>query len=715
MRVNLEETLLNTHLDCDSSTGKGLVKDYGYCCFAQFESRTKIQENILQMNLPPFAPYPPSKFRKQLVPEEWEACLDAWLSLSELNLRLDQKDFGNTAGKSPSLISFLKSYYHHQEPSNSPQKDKEHTLKKTCFVLTHRLLLGTPNPPPELLQWEFLADFSHAYTKTQSLDALLQTLWQRKGNQLEASAQNLASTLLKQLESPQPETALANLKQAAPFLHASPSVGKVLMTGSDFVDALSAAYSKGSTALRESLVTTTYLGILSLMKGDKPNYSLIFDHLYGMRTQAERGPAESLLADLVTNTPILSKLRTGISGKDADRAQNLAAALDKYRSPSLARVKKPSRRPTSKGKGKAPAAADTYGHNALSNDQHIHRMSLITQIQDLFPDLGSAFISRLLDEYSESVEEATAHLLDESLPPHLSALDRAAELPTPGLSASDRSQQAIEALAPRSTPPPERRNVFDDDDFDRLEVSASRMHTGRRNGNLTADAVLADRSNAPAKSAILSALAAFDSDDDERDDTYDEADVGGLVDSARPDGEDRRDVDVATDHANEEALFRAWSTDKGVFERSADARRAKGRAALKSETGMTDEAIEGWGIMLSRDPRRQRRLENKFSAFHGGQNEIGRSAYRREDDEDGTEDSEGGGPGAGRGRGRGRGGRGGGGAGRGRGRGGGGRGGNVAGAPGDKGTQIARQRKEARGSNRQAGRARKMARAGFAG
>jgi activating signal cointegrator complex subunit 2 len=122
---------------------------------------------------------------------------------------------------------------------------------------------------------------------------------------------------------------------------------------------------------------------------------------------------------------------------------------------------------------------------------------------------------------------------------------------------------------------------------------------------------------------------------------------------------------------------------------------------------MTDEAIEGWALMLSRDPRRLKKLELRFSNFSGGQRELIGSSWKADS---GTEDSDGGarggrggaggrrarGPGMGRGRGR----------------------GNPAGPTGEKETEVARQRKEAnKGStanhNRRDQRARKMARGGF--
>jgi activating signal cointegrator complex subunit 2 len=653
------------------------------------------------MSLPSLASYPPAQVRKDLGIDEWEACLDAWLSLSALYLRLGKSEFESAARKEQPLVPFLTSYYQvsaQERQQHGQTQGKEHTLRKTCFILTHRILLTTSHPPAPLLQWEFLSDFSHVYMKTQSLDLLLQKLWRSRHDDLDRSLQNFLSTTIKQLESSKPDAAEPSVKRIVPLLYSSHEAGAIALTSSELVDAMAAAYPRSSPELHKPLVSVLYYGLLSLTKGDKPNYSLLFDHLYGLKNQAG-GSEVSILADLVTNTSLLSKLRTTITGKNAERAQGLANTLSSLLSPSIARPKKS--RKVNKGKGKA--TADEFGHGAVSSEQNV---GFISQIQDLFPDLGSAFIARLWNEYHDDPEQVTARLLDDSLPDHLRSLDRTEELKYAKTNAQDAEQKRIDHLAPRSTPPPERRNVFDDDEFDRLEVDASRLHLGRKNAKLTADAMLDDRSAAPAKSAIFAALAAFDSDDDERDDTYDEADVGGTVDDARPAGEDSRDTDLGNQGENEEALFRAWRMDKGVFERSSDVRRSSARAALKSETGMQDEAIEGWAVMLGRDPRRLRRLEARFSAFSGAQPELERTSYR---DSEATEDSDNGAGGRG-----GRGGRGRGRGGRGRGRGGRG-GGNPAGPPSEGQTQAARQRKEARGSNRRDGRARKMARAGFPG
>ncbi len=269
-------------------------------------------------------------------------------------------------------------------------------------------------------------------------------------------------------------------------------------------------------------------------------------------------------------------------------------------------------------------------------------------------------------------------------------------------------------LAPRSTPPllPVRHNIFDDDDFDQLTVDTSRLHFGRRNPDKTADDILKDRSSAPQKSAILAALATFDSDDDERDDTYDIEDVGGTVDSATP-ANNPEEASADISGSAEEALFRAFKMNPSIFDRNAVTRRGKSRIALREEPGLTDEAIEGWALMLSRDDRRMRRLEAKLSSFSGTQEELAPTAWRTENAGSGTEESDGGvrvGRGANRGiwvR-------------SGRGRGGFGRDGNVAGPTGEKETEVTRQRKEANkrsraNHNRRDQRARKIARAGFPG
>ncbi|KAF1982037.1 hypothetical protein K402DRAFT_385342 [Aulographum hederae CBS 113979] len=658
------------------------------------------------MALPAPAPFPPASLRKEVLREEWGAFLDAWIILSEAYLQLPDGPFRQSAD---SLSNFLVSFFHEiaeDSGSSDVQIQKEGHLRRLSWLLCHRSLSQDP-VPEALLQWTFLADLSHALHRSNTLAGLFQGLWKRKSSHLEATFQKAKSALITKLESKNLAEAETLLTRLAPLFRASPDVARKFMTGSDLVDSLANSYVKASPVLRRKLTAFTYAGLQALTKGEKPNYSLLSDHIYSLKANNEtlqKSQQQSLISDIVTNTPLTTKFRDTLDTTEGNRARTLLSSLDSLRQPAMARPKKLVRRKIDKGKR---PMSDEYGHGAFGGEVHIHQMSLITQIQDLFPHLGSGYIVKLLDECNDNVEQVTAHLLDGSLPSHLENLDPSEQLPQPSSSGPTDQTRHLEF---GSTPPFTRRNIHDNDELDNLTVSASKLHFGRANTNGTADDLLADRTTAPNKAAILSALAVFDSDDDERDDTYDIADVGGTIDTSAGD-----DADADLRDNNEEALFRAFRMSPDAFGRDAATRRGKARTALRSETGMTDEAIEGWAVMVGRDPRRLRRLEAKFNTFAGQQNEVGRTAYR--ESPGGSEgEAEGSGidapRGGFRGRGGGRGGRGGVAPRRG--------GGNVAGPSGEQGTDAARRGKEASkgrraNHNRRNQRAKKVARAGFLG
>ncbi|KAK4611698.1 CUE domain-containing protein 3 [Fulvia fulva] len=652
------------------------------------------------MSLPPLAPLPPANIRLSLGPEEWEACLEAWLTLSELTLRLPASDFSTAASEKGSLPAFLTSFY--QEVAHLPPGDttfsssKAVRLRKLAFRLSSRALTEPSSTSPTLLSWTFLADFCHVHLKSSALRQQLNALWKAKSELLTPVIRKTKDSLTKLLEAKDVAGAMGYLSTLAPVLHASADMGAFFMTGFDFLDSLISAYARTlDNAQKRSISTVAYLGLLALVRTEVPTTSVLSDHLFTLRTAADKStPQASLLADVVTNTALVARLRHAISGKAPERLSKLLDTLVTYRSLSIARPRKHVHRKQSKGKARQAHPDAEF---------HMHRMSLVTQMQDLFPDLGSGFVLRLLDEYEDSVEQVTAHLLDESLPGHLSGLDRTEQAPV----YDTEPQSKIDHLAPRSTPPPkdhyipERRNVFDDDELDRLDFDTKRLRIGKQRMSTAQE-------DQPNKAAILSALAAFDSDDDERDDTYDVEDVGGTVDTAHPDGEPGPAARV-TNEENDMALFKVYKSSPELFGRTFDVRKGQPRQALKSQTGMTDEAIEGWAIMLQRDPRRAKRLEAQAGGYDGRQTELARTSYRESPGNTETEDSDApGGRGGFRGRGRGRGGRGR------------GRGGNVAGPSGEASTVQAQRRKEANKSsranhNRRDGRAKKMARGGFPG
>src|SRR5204863_8814353 len=127
--------------------------------------------------------------------------------------------------------------------------------------------------------------------------------------------------------------------------------------------------------------------------------------------------------------------------------------------------------------------------------------------------------------------------------------------------------------------------------------------------------------------------------DDERDDTYDLANVGGILDPMAPSMDTDVDADptpqicgMQRDEVHGLALFKLFKSSPGLFGRDATTRRSARRVALRRDTGMTDEAIEGWALMLTRDPKRMSNLERNFALLDGlsthGQRNLPSSSYR---------------------------------------------------------------------------------------
>ncbi|TFB06551.1 Activating signal cointegrator 1 complex subunit 2 [Trichoderma ghanense] len=678
----------------------------------------------MSSSLPPVAPFPKASWRQHISPDEWEALSEAWIALSQAYLDLDDAAFKKETADDSPLTTFVSTFV--EEAAAESESDAKTIiasswsprLLKTILRLASRILTASP-PPPRLLDAHFLAGFARIFPKRHTAP-LLARLFASHAAPLEASLLGLKKLLIPHLDAGSKgdlklvERELARLN---PLLHASPDACMLLLAGSDFFDGLVTCFRVVNPPLRKTIITTVYLCLVGLTEVEPPKWSMISDQLYAIQVAAEAhkkgplNPNDSLGADLVTNTPILKTLLRKVESSTStpSNIKNRITALESFKTGIIVRPKKLVKRKLDKGKGRE-APEDVQA------EMHVHQMSQIAHVQDLFPDLGAGFIVKCLDEYHDDVEQVIANLIDETLPPHLATADRSEPL-----SHTQPDIKPHKDLAPRPTPPqlPTRRNVFDDDEFDRLAVDTSKLSFGKKNPDKTADDVLRDKSTAPNKAAILSALAALDPDDDERDDTYDAADVGGTVDAGSSQEAD----------SNEELLFRAFQGDSKVFGRDAETRRSGARAKLRDETGMADEAIEGWAVMLQRNPAQMKRLEAKY-AWSGQQAQLERTSWRaaaaaaaagsgaEESDPDGGSSTSRGGRGGGRARGGGGGGRGrGGGGGGGRGRGG---GGNVAGPTGEKETEMARKNKEAHkgaraNHNRRDARAKKMARGGFAG
>ncbi|KAJ3408534.1 hypothetical protein HDV05_004948 [Chytridiales sp. JEL 0842] len=290
---------------------------------------------------------------------------------------------------------------------------------------------------------------------------------------------------------------------------------------------------------------------------------------------------------------------------------------------------------------------------AAFNEDYIKRTSLISQVQDLFPDLGEGFIEACLVALNDDCEAVTMKILEEDLPDVVKKLDRkmARTVPvqhvTPTVVPVPPEYDTPAPLRPNLTET--RRNVFDNDEMDvfrRPTVDRSKIIFGKK--EKTAE-VLKDRSFMQTeKQAILNSYYNKpDSDeededsltyptsvrqdeeaiyDDEYDDTYDSTDIklAGTVEMKMLDESEsvvNRPADRVSDNvedpsaAFEAELVRIVESGQAAL-LEASARKSPARGALKRKTGLSDEQLEGWYKMFLRDPRRQKKLQEKYE-FRG--------------------------------------------------------------------------------------------------
>lgn len=341
--------------------------------------------------------------------------------LIQKNLLLPSTDFGIHARKESSVVDFIFSYItesaHHISDHFTSSVEKEKRLKKEIFLLMHRVMTEVDPLPQKLLQYTFLGDLSVVYARFKNLKSLLELLWRRKIFDDNPNMQESKLYLMELLDSGLQESTKEEIDEAllrtGALLKVSFNYGQFLMIGSDFLDALSKAFENSLPAYQSKLLAIGYLSLISLLESRNPQISTLLDHLYGLKATLK---SKSLLQTLSSSTPLLRRLRENLVGQDIERARPLLQELETFEKSTTEPAGHQTARKPRKGKDKA--------RQASVPDMHVHQMSLVTQVQDLFPDLGSAFIVKLLAEYEGDTEQVITHLLEDSLPNHLKEADR---------------------------------------------------------------------------------------------------------------------------------------------------------------------------------------------------------------------------------------------------------------------------------------------------
>lgn len=303
-------------------------------------------------------------------------------------------------------------------------------LLKAVFQLS-RKLLATPPPPPELLTFPFIADFAKIFPK-KHVTPVISRLFQEHTVAVESSLSSLKKLLIPHLDSGikgDLKLVEAQLVRLNPLLFNSSEACTLFLAGSDFFDGLVTCYRVMNPPLRKVIITTMYLCLVGLIETEPLKWSMLSDQLYALKSAADAhkaGPInanDSLVSDLVTNTPLLKLIlrKAEATGVATESLKKRITALESFKTGAMVRPKRLKRRKLDKGKVKET-------QSEVDAEMHVHRMSQITQVQDLFPDLGAGFVSRCLEEYGEDVELVVANLLGESLPAQLANADRAEPL-----------------------------------------------------------------------------------------------------------------------------------------------------------------------------------------------------------------------------------------------------------------------------------------------
>ena len=362
--------------------------------------------------LPSFALFPPSHIRKQISPTEWETFLDSWTSLVQRFLSLPVESLVARAGdKSCRLFEFLATLFKeacHRDADHGPGV-KEAKLQRLCFLLVRRLITDTNATWLPLGQPSFIGDFCSLYPGNPMLCSLMESLWSNLS--LDKSPQMLKNkTKLVQIlgqASGMPLSDLESiLRRLVGTVKACPSYALFLMQGSDFWDALLNAWRSGSETLRSKIMAIIYYSLTSLLNGGSSTHSLLLDHLFNLVADDERsrrGEKDLILTELVCATPFLRKFRGHFDvTSSTGRSKSMLQSLESVKAASTPDYPQPT-------------ARNRHHHSAKKrspHQPHVHKMSLVTEVQDLFPDLTVSSIVELLDEFEEDVEKVVAYLLD---------------------------------------------------------------------------------------------------------------------------------------------------------------------------------------------------------------------------------------------------------------------------------------------------------------
>lgn len=245
-------------------------------------------------------------------------------------------------------------------------------------------------------------------------------------------------------------------------------------------------------------------------------------------------------------------------------------------------------------------------HLALQDEETNDESCYITEeslvaMGELLPSLSKDQLTHLLQKFEGNAELATNAVFED--PTLIDAIAR--EISTEGRPSTDEES----------------------DDAEELELSGHTAAAFENDSNKVVRKQVPDELRNKTLTWAMQLM--YQADEDERDDTYDEAEVSHSVGkiSLEDSGESSSIAATSSTLSNydniERYLWDLLKQDKTLFERSK--RGSKVRKDMKKDTTWSDEQIEGWARMLERSPQRARILEEKY--MFRGNVKTGKRAY----------------------------------------------------------------------------------------
>lgn len=202
----------------------------------------------------------------------------------------------------------------------------------------------------------------------------------------------------------------------------------------------------------------------------------------------------------------------------------------------------------------------------------------LRQVLEMFPHLEVDFVSSLMVTSGQNIDQVIEWILTESYPSQVVPSDNK----EPSEKTESNEEPSLESILSR------RANVHDGDDFD---IFAHGRFMNPENVIQGKKDVVLDNFDRPIASEIIDRLELYE---DEPDDTYDSAGIDFA-------GKAHADTTATNDPtlAYKELLLGLVESNPESFEKTN--RKTPSRADLRRKTGLSDEQIEGWFLMLQRD------------------------------------------------------------------------------------------------------------------